>query len=107
MPNETRDNARDSTASLLDEALGHALAIGIAAVLLIPAARGVSPSFGWLPLWLLGMPLAALAARRLLRFANGTQFTFPLSRARPRRPMQAQARRRVRGGLRRATQRVA
>lgn len=63
-PDDTRDNARESTASPLDEALGHALAIGIVAVLLIPAARGFSETLGWLPLWLLVMPLTALAARR-------------------------------------------
>lgn len=101
------DIARDSTALLIDEILRHALAMGIAAVVLIPAARGVSPTFGWLPLWLLGMPLAALAVRRLLCLSNATQFTFPRSRSRPRRPMQAQARRRARGGPRHRPQRVA
>ena len=33
--------------------------LGIAAVVLIPAARGSSLWIGWLPLWLVGMPLAA------------------------------------------------
>ena len=36
-----------------------AVILGALAVLLIPAARGSSQWFGWLPLWLLGMPLAA------------------------------------------------
>lgn len=32
---------------------------GLALVLVWPAARGYSEWLGWLPLWLLGMPLAA------------------------------------------------
>ncbi|MFT4179417.1 MAG: hypothetical protein QM612_08135 [Thermomonas sp.] len=43
----------------LDSILRHAVILGALAVLLIPAARGSSQWFGWLPLWLLGMPLAA------------------------------------------------
>ena len=33
--------------------------LGVAIVVLIPAARGSSAWIGWLPLWLVGMPLAA------------------------------------------------
>ena len=36
-----------------------AVILGALAVLLVPAARGSSDWFGFLPLWLLGMPLAA------------------------------------------------
>ena len=36
-----------------------AVILGALAVLLVPAARGNSDWFGFLPLWLLGMPLAA------------------------------------------------
>ena len=43
----------------LDSALRHAVILGTLAVLLIPAARGSSAWLGWLPLWLVGMPLAA------------------------------------------------
>ncbi|GAB3063996.1 hypothetical protein [Stenotrophomonas tumulicola] len=39
---------------------------GLAVVLVWPAARGHSEWLGWLPLWLLGMPLAAWWS--LLRF---------------------------------------
>ena len=39
--------------------LRKAVILGALAVLLIPAARGHSDWFGFLPLWLLGMPLAA------------------------------------------------
>ena len=43
----------------LDSTLRHAVILGTLAVLLIPAARGSSEWLGWLPLWLVGMPLAA------------------------------------------------
>ena len=43
----------------LDALLRQAVTLGTLAVLLIPAARGSSEWFGWLPLWLVGMPLAA------------------------------------------------
>ena len=39
--------------------LRSAVILGSLAVLLLPAARGNSDWLGWLPLWLLGMPLAA------------------------------------------------
>ena len=43
----------------LDAVLRHAVILGTLAILFIPAARGSSEWFGWLPLWLVGMPLAA------------------------------------------------
>ena len=43
----------------LDSCLRQAVILGTLAVLLIPAARGSSEWLGWLPLWLVGMPLAA------------------------------------------------
>ena len=43
----------------LDAVLRHAVILGTLAVLLVPAARGSSEWLGWLPLWLVGMPLAA------------------------------------------------
>ena len=43
----------------LDSALRQAGILGTVAVLLVPAARGSSDWLGWLPLWLVGMPLAA------------------------------------------------
>jgi hypothetical protein len=47
------------TRDQLDAFLRHAVILGTLAVLLIPAARGSSEWLGWLPLWLMGMPLAA------------------------------------------------
>ena len=43
----------------LDATLRQTVILGSLAVLLIPAARGSSDWLGWLPLWLVGMPLAA------------------------------------------------
>ena len=43
----------------LDVLLRRTVTLGTLAVLLLPAARGSSDWFGFLPLWLLGMPLAA------------------------------------------------
>ena len=43
----------------LDSLLRQAVILGTLAVLLVPAARGHSQWLGWLPLWLMGMPLAA------------------------------------------------
>lgn len=42
-----------------EEALRYAVAIGAVLVLLLPVARGSHAAIGWLPLWLLGMPLSA------------------------------------------------
>lgn len=47
------------TRESLDAVLRQAVILGTLAVLLIPAARGSSEWLGWLPLWLVGMPLAA------------------------------------------------
>jgi len=47
--------ARDT----LEAALRTAVAFGLFAVLLLPAGRGYSEAVGWLPLWLLAMPLSA------------------------------------------------
>ena len=38
--------------------------LGLVAVVSLPAARGAGP-IGWMPMWLLGMPLAGLAALAL------------------------------------------
>ena len=44
---------------LLDAALRHAVAAGTVIVLLVPSARGAHAAIGWLPLWLVAMPLLA------------------------------------------------
>lgn len=76
----------------LDATLRHAVILGTLAILLIPAARGSSEWFGWLPLWLVGMPLAAWWSLRgfpLPQVAMGMprrRRTQALRRSRARRP---------------------
>ncbi len=43
----------------LDRAVKQAVLIGLIVVLALPTARGYSAWLGWMPLWLLGMPLTA------------------------------------------------
>lgn len=43
----------------LESGLRQAVVLGTLVVLLVPAARGSSEWLGFLPLWLVGMPLAA------------------------------------------------
>src|SRR3546814_19748100 len=53
-------NAGNSAMPPLATWLLGALFLGVVAMLSLPAARADSDAFGWLPLWLLGMPLASL-----------------------------------------------
>ncbi len=77
---------------LLESLLRHAIAIGVVLLLLVPAARGHHPQLGWLPLWLLAMPLTAWWALHRFRWPRRTQAT-PLRAA--RRRCEPQARRRA------------
>lgn len=79
----------------LDEALKLLLAVGAVLVLLLPSARGSAASIGWLPMWLLGMPLVALWATRGFRLPWGPTPAATGLRARRRRNA-PQARRRAR-----------
>ncbi|TWI14422.1 hypothetical protein [Aerolutibacter ruishenii] len=80
----------------LDEALKLLLAVGAVLVLLLPAARGSVASVGWLPMWLLGMPLVALWATRGFRLPwGGREPAAAIARPRRRRSL-PQARRRAR-----------
>lgn len=74
----------------LDAVLRHAVILGTLAILFIPAARGSTQWLGWLPLWLVGMPLAAWWSLR--------GFPLPqMAMARVPRRRRAQALRRGRG----------
>lgn len=79
----------------VDEALKLLLALGVVLVLLLPAARGSAASIGWLPMWLLGMPLVALWATRDFRLPWGRTPEAAGLRMRRRRS-EPQARRRAR-----------
>lgn len=76
-----------------------AILAGLALVLALPAARGYSQWLGWMPLWLVGMPLAAWWS--LYRFRL-PPLPDAVARSRPRRRHRAQARRRQRPALRAA-----
>lgn len=54
--------------SLIEQSLLGAAALGLVAMLSLPAARSTSESLGWLPFWLLALPLSAWAVARLLRW---------------------------------------
>ena len=54
-----RQPTRNDSHQSLDRLLRQIVIIGTLAVLLIPAARGSTALLGWMPLWLVGMPMAA------------------------------------------------
>jgi len=64
-------------------------------MLSLPAARDVSESFGWLPFWLLALPLSAWAAARLLRYRDELERprAMPTATVHPIAAARAQARR--------------
>ena len=82
--------------------------VGAVLVLAVPAARGYSPWFGALPLWLLGMPLASWWALHRFRLPQRDR-PMPSTERRRRRSGVGQARRRGNPGVRpgRAPLRVA
>ncbi|GAA3924447.1 hypothetical protein [Luteimonas lutimaris] len=94
---QSRDIATADAPPLAAWLLG-ALFLGAVALLSLPAARAASGAFGWTPLWLLGMPLAslaALAASRLSLRLPRRRMPDSSPAMRRRRPGTAQARRRT------------
>ena len=68
MPNFPESRSQVATIDpVLERVLRRIVLFGLLAVTLLPAARGSSALLGWLPLWLLAMPLSAWWA--LHRFA--------------------------------------
>ena len=91
----THDPRADRADPLLEAPLRYAIAIGMVLVLLLPAARGSHIALGWVPLWLLVMPMTAWWA--LHRFAlPGWLSVRAAAASRPRRSTRVQARRRTR-----------
>lgn len=68
----------------IEQGLLGLLFLALVALSSLPAARAASPVFGWTPLWLLGLPAAALA----------TAFALRLMRRHPSAASQARLRRR-------------
>lgn len=54
--------------SPIEQSLLGAVVLALVAMLSLPAARSTSESLGWLPFWLLALPLSAWAVARLLRW---------------------------------------
>ena len=78
----------------LEAVLRYVIAIGVVLVLLLPGARGMHATIGWLPLWLVAMPMTACwALRRFARPVAGRAERPAGARVRAR--MLAQARRRA------------
>lgn len=92
----------DVTASRVDPQIVSwllgAVFLGVIAMLSLPAARGDSAALGWMPLWLVGMPLVSLATLLLVR-APGSRARAHAAgaasgaRRRPRTHVQARRRR--------------
>lgn len=98
---------RDPSRAVLEDALRYALSIGAVLVLLLPPARGFSETLGWLPLWLLGMPAAALWALKGFPLPGRTAGEIAAMPALRRRRSGPQAWRRARSVPRRLLSRAA
>lgn len=88
------DLSADPIDPRIEDILRYAIAIGATLLLLVPAARGSSETLGWLPLWLLAMPLSAWWALHRFRLpVAATERPGSVVRRRRNAP---QARRRMR-----------
>lgn len=77
-----------------------ALVAGVSVSVMLPFAQGYSAAFGWLPLWLVGLPLSAwLGWHGLQHIEQGSMPASGVAAARGRRravPVQARRRRAAR-----------
>ncbi len=78
-----------SSMSLLEQALLGAVALALVAMLSLPAARGVSDAFGWMPFWLLALPLSAWVVARTLRQRSRSGQVLPMATIHPIRAARA------------------
>jgi hypothetical protein len=72
-----------SPVSLLEQCLLCTVALVPIALLSLPAARAASDTFGWLPFWLLALPLSAWAAARALRRHSNHGHALPMATVHP------------------------
>lgn len=68
-----------SSVSLLEQCLLASAGLALVAMISLPAMRDVSNTFGWLPFWLLALPLTAWAAARALRHRGQRQAVLPIA----------------------------
>ena len=108
MPNFHRQPSSSSSPAqaypALERALRQTTCLGLALVLLLPAARGHSDWLGWMPLWLVGMPLAAWWAMHRFRLPTWPARQQSVLRPGRRRRFRSQARRCARPAWRHRTQ---
>ena len=94
MPDPSRLRPEADADPRIEATLRYVIAIGVVLVLLLPGARGMHATIGWLPLWLVAMPMTACwALRRFARPVAGRAERPAGARVRAR--MLAQARRRA------------
>ncbi|HEY5971048.1 MAG TPA: hypothetical protein VIT22_03590 [Pseudoxanthomonas sp.] len=79
----------------LERILRSAVIVGLALVLLLPAARGQSDWLGWMPLWLVGMPAVAWCSLHRFRLPLRRSVVREIASSGRRRRSGAQARRRA------------
>lgn len=72
-----------SSVSLLEQCLLGAAGLALIAMLSLPAMRDVSNTFGWLPFWLLALPLTAWAVARALRQRGERDAVLPMATVYP------------------------
>ena len=72
-----------SSVPLVEQCLLGAVALGVVAMVSLPAVRGMSDTFGWLPFWLLALPLSAWAVARALRRRNNLGHAPPMATVHP------------------------
>jgi hypothetical protein len=70
-------------ASAIEHASLGLAALGLVILLSFPAARSFSDTFGWLPFWLMALPLSAWAVARALRSRVRAGEARPSSRVHP------------------------
>lgn len=87
--------SRQAVDPSLERGMRRVVLFGMLLVIALPAARGHSPWFGALPLWLLGMPLASWWALHRFRLPRVMATVAAVSGSRRRGAGRAQARRRV------------
>lgn len=58
---------------MIEQVLWSLLFLGVVAMLSLPEARSSSVALGWMPLWLAGLPAAALATSVLLRWVHARE----------------------------------
>ncbi len=80
-----------SSVSLLEQCLLAAAGLALVAMLSLPAMRDVSDTFGWLPFWLLALPLTAWAVARALRHRGQRDAVRPMTTVYPIAPARSRA----------------